>query len=71
VHVITEPSLSLSLSLSGLLVLYQFKREREHDPFFLAASVMLLPQTGVWAEEKRKRGTKKFSSKKKRKQDII
>jgi hypothetical protein len=32
---------------------------------------MLLPQTGAWAEGKRKRGTKKFSSKKKRKQDII
>jgi hypothetical protein len=32
---------------------------------------MLLPQTGAWAEGKRKGRTKKFSSKKKRKQDII
>jgi hypothetical protein len=46
-------------------------REREHDPFFLAVSVMLLPQTGPWAKGKRKRGRKKFSSNKKRKQEYI
>jgi hypothetical protein len=27
------------LSLSGLLLLYQFEREREHDPLFSSQSV--------------------------------
>jgi hypothetical protein len=62
---------AVSLSLRSPRSLSIREREREHDPFFLAVSVMLLSQTGAWSKGKRKRGRKKFSSNKKRNKNII
>jgi hypothetical protein len=59
------------LSLSGLLLLYQFEREGEHDPLFSRRQCnVTAPDVGVGRREEKK-GNKKPVLKKKRKQDII